>query len=216
MKKRVILFDLDGTIIDSQEGIMNCIRYALEAIGKEEPDDAKLRRFIGPPLDYSFREFYGFDEETIDFLVKKYRERYNPIGAFECKLYPEVKESLTRLKQAGYAIGLASSKPEVFCKKILDYHQITDLFSVITGSDFEGGRNTKAKVLIESLHRFSAKKEEAVLIGDTRFDAEGAKEAGVSCIGITYGFGTREEMLSAGADKVFDSLKEVEAYLAAD
>ena len=210
MKKHVILFDLDGTIIDSQEGIMKCIRYAMEAIGKEEPDDAKLRRFIGPPLDYSFREFYGFDEETIDFLVEKYRERYKPIGAFECKLYPGVKETLTRLKEAGYEIGLSSSKPEVFCKKILEFHQIADLFSYVTGSDLEGERDTKAKVILESLHRFSAQKEEAVLIGDTRFDVEGAKEAGVPCIGITYGFGTREQLEQAGAEVVLDTLKEVE------
>ena len=211
---KVILFDLDGTIINSQEGITNSVRYALREIcGKEEPDIEKLKRFIGPPLEYSFQKEYGYDNETIQKLVEKYRERYSVKGAYESELYPEVMEMLPVFREKGYRLGIASSKPEEFCKKILQYLKADHYFEHITGSDMEGRRNTKAAVLKESLERFQINKEDAILIGDTRFDAEGAALVDMKCIGITYGFGCRKEMEAAKA-VVLDTLKEAEVYLA--
>lgn len=211
---KTLLFDLDGTLIDSQEGITKSVRYALQSIGIQEQDDAKLRRFIGPPLLYSFQKEYGFDEKLAEQLAAKYRERYNVKGAYECKLYPEVEVVLDRLYEKGYSLGLASSKPEIFCKKILDYHGISDCFAYITGSDIEGKRKDKADVIRAAMERASANIQDTVLIGDTRFDVQGAKQTGITCYGVTYGFGTRKELEENGADAVFDSLPELEVYLA--
>lgn len=210
---KTILFDLDGTIIDSQEGITNSVKYALASIGKEESDMDKLRRFIGPPLDYSFKNEYGVDDDTARALIVKYRERYEPIGAYESKLYPTVKENLKALKDKGYRLGIASSKPEIFCKKILDYLEVSSYFDHITGAGDGEERNTKAKVVLAAIDRFNTTREDTVLIGDTRFDVAGAREAGVPCIGITYGFGSREELEGEGAAEVLDTLEEVVRYI---
>ena len=210
---KTLLFDLDGTLIDSQEGITKSVRYALQSIGIQERDDAKLLRFIGPLLLYSFRKEYGVDERMAEQLAAKYRERYNVKGAYECKLYPNVKEVLQRLHQEGYLIGLASSKPEIFCRKILEYHGLNSYFEYITGSDIEGKRKDKADVIRVAMERFGANLANTVLIGDTRFDVQGAKKVGIKCYGVTYGFGTREELEENGAEVILDSLTELEVYL---
>jgi len=212
MKK--ILFDLDGTITDSFEGITKCVQYALKTQGIEVKDLNELRPFIGPPLKYSYQKYYGFDDKITEFLIEKYRERFDKIGIFENKVYPGVEECLKNLKENGYSIALASSKPEEACKRILKKHGLDGYFDEIVGATLDGSISTKKEVLKEVFKRMQIiDSKECILIGDTIFDVEGAKEAGMECIGVSYGFGERTEMEKAGALCVCDNLKEVEKYI---
>lgn len=211
---KTVLFDLDGTIIDSALGITTCTQYALRSFGIEETDFTKLRRFIGPPLMDSFPRYYQFSQEQARAAVEKYRERYHTIGIFECELYPDVEIVLRQLKSHGYQIALASSKPEVACKRILEHFGIDTYFDEIVGATLDGRIDTKIEVLCEVLQRVPiADKKEVLLVGDTIFDAVGAKEAGIDCIGVSYGFGTREELIDNGALVVCNSMKEVGDYI---
>lgn len=145
-----ILFDLDGTLIDSSEGIIKCVLYTLDFYGIKEPDTAKLYRFIGPPLSESFERYYGFSHEKAYEAVQKYRERYNTTGIFECKLYPGVEKCIRTLKEQGYRIGMASSKPEVSCKRILEHFGILPLFDDVVGATFDGTRDKNPRFLRKS------------------------------------------------------------------
>lgn len=213
MKK--VLFDLDGTLINSQEGITKGVQYALrEYLSIDEPDLESLRCFIGPPLALMFDRKYHVPAEKIEPTVAKYREYYDATGMNECELYPGVKETLQNLRGKGYMIGLASSKPECSCVQILKNHGVADYFDDIIGASLGPERREKVLVLEEAFRRMGVSdRSEVVLIGDTKYDAIGAAKAGIACIGVTYGFGTREELFEAGAVAVFDTLQEVEAYL---
>lgn len=211
---KTVLFDLDGTLVDSGPGITRCAQYALDYFGIHEPEAEKLSFFVGPPLVNTFMGHYGFTEEQAKQAVDKYRERYHKIGIFECELYPEVPEVLASLKEKGYTVALASSKPETSCKKILEHFSILSYFDEVTGAEMNGPRNEKVDVLIEALRRMERKPEECVLIGDTRFDAIGAAKINMACLGVSYGYGTKEELMAEGAVSVVSSMKEVERYLA--
>lgn len=213
MKK--VLFDLDGTLINSQEGITKGVQYALrEYLGIEEPDLESLRCFIGPPLALMFDQKYHVPAEKIEPTVTKYREYYDSIGMNQCELYPGVKEVLQRMHEKGYILGLASSKPESSCASILENKGVAHFFDYIVGASIGPERREKVLVLEEAFRRMDVTdRSQVVLIGDTKYDAVGAAKAGIDCIGVTYGFGTREELLEAGAVAVFDTLEEVEAYL---
>lgn len=216
---KAILWDLDGTIINSEEGITKCVQYALCAHGIEEPDLKKLLCFIGPPLDPVFREKYGMSEEEAWQSVVKYRERFDVKGIFECCLYDGVKEVIMDMKQKGYVLALASSKPEGACRRILDHFELTPYFDEVVGSTLDGSISTKEEVLEELGRRMASLhigKDEMCLIGDTKYDAVGAKAFGIRCVGVSYGFGTREDMLVAGAEAVFDRIEEVEKYIEED
>jgi phosphoglycolate phosphatase len=207
---KAVLFDLDGTLIDSSEGIIKSAQYSLEHYGIKESDFQKLRSFIGPPLMYSFKNLYGFSEEKAREAVGVYRERYNRIGIFECSLYPGVRECIERLKEMGYLIGMASSKPEESCRRILAHFELLELFDDVVGATMDGRIDTKEEVLSEVLRRWhEIPKEEMCLIGDTIFDVEGANQKEIPCICVSYGFGNVEEMLSAGALKICDSMSEL-------
>lgn len=216
---KAILWDLDGTIINSEEGITKCVQYALRAHGIDEPDLKKLLCFIGPPLDPVFREKYGMTEDEAWQSVIKYRERFDVQGIFECCLYDGVKDVIIDMKQKGYVLALASSKPESACRRILDHFELTPYFDEVVGSTLDGSISTKEEVLEELGRRmasFCIDKEEMCLIGDTKYDAAGAKAFGIRCVGVGYGFGTREDMLAAGAEAVFDRIEEVEKYIEKD
>lgn len=216
---KAILFDLDGTIINSEEGITKCVQYALKAYGIDEPDRSKLLCFIGPPLEPVFREKYGMTAEEAWQSVVKYRERFDEKGIFECCLYDGVKDVIIDLKKKGYVLALASSKPEQACRRILEHFGLTPYFDEIVGSTLDGSISTKEEVLAELWRRMKAhsiRKEEMCLIGDTKYDAAGAGAFGIRCIGVSYGFGTKEELLAAGAEAVFDQIREVENYIEND
>lgn len=212
---KAILFDLDGTLIDSSEGIIKSALYALAHYGIEEKDTGKLYQFIGPPLSDSFRKYYGFSEERAYEAVGVYRERYNMIGIFECSLYPGVEECIKTLKKEGYRIGMASSKPEESCRRILDHFGILELFDDVVGATFDGRRDTKEEVLNEVFRRWSdVSGKETCLIGDTIFDVEGANAVGVPCIAVTFGFGDLEQMKAAGAAGVCDDMAKLPGLIA--
>lgn len=211
---KTILFDLDGTLVNSEEGITKCAQYALAAFGIEEPDLKKLRFFIGPPLVDTFQEKYGMSKEAAIEATAKYRERYQPIGIYECKLYDGVEEILRNLKCKGYQIGLASSKPELLCREILKHFNIEQYFDEVVGATMDGKINSKIEVLEEAFRRMHLNnRKEVVLIGDTRFDVLGAKEAGIDCVGVSFGFGTAEELEACGAVCVCADMREVEEYI---
>jgi phosphoglycolate phosphatase len=207
---KAVLFDLDGTLIDSSEGIIKSAQYALTHFGIEETDMQNLMSFIGPPLMYSFKNRYGFSEEKAREAVGVYRQRYNKIGIFECSLYPGVRECIEQLKKMGYLIGMASSKPEESCRRILEHFDLLDLFDDVVGATPDGRIDTKEEVLSEVMRRWhEIPRKEMCLIGDTIFDVEGANQKEIPCICVSYGFGDVEEMLAAGAIKICDSMSEL-------
>lgn len=213
--KLVILFDLDGTLVNTAEGITRSVQYALKHFGMTETDRKKLERFIGPPLLESFQREYGFSEEKSNQAIKIYRERYAEKGIYECELYSEVEVILQTLKQKDFRLGVASSKPEKFCQKILEHLRIAQYFEVIGGARADLGIASKSQVVEDVLERLHIQeRNQAVLIGDTKYDAIGAREAGIDCIGIAYGFEQElGEMRKAGVLEIFDTLTEVVEYL---
>ncbi|MBP1561968.1 MAG: HAD-IA family hydrolase [Oscillospiraceae bacterium] len=202
----VILFDLDGTVIDSEEGITKCVRYTLEKFGITENSRERLIRFIGPSLIYSFTEFYGFDKAQAEAAVAVYRERYSVTGIMECRVIDGIPEALKLLSESGKRIGLATSKPEVYAEKILKAFEIEKYFDVITGAELDGSRIDKADVIEECLRRMGYPDRKSVLmVGDRKHDIEGAKLCGVCSAGIPYNFTEPGEFEAAGAEYIFDS-----------
>lgn len=212
---KAILFDLDGTLIDSSEGITKSTQYALAHYGIIENDLSKFYKFIGPPLVASFKKYYDFPEEQAVEAVAVYRERYNKIGLFECSLYPGVRECIEKLKAQGYLIGMASSKPEVSCRRILEHFGILELFDDVVGATFDGRIDTKEEVLNEVMRRWSdVPKDEMCLIGDTMFDVEGANQVGIRTVAVNFGFGNVQEMVEAGAVAVCDGMEKLPEIVA--
>lgn len=212
---KAILFDLDGTLIDSSEGITKSTQYALAHYGIIENDLSKFYKFIGPPLVASFKNYYDFPEEQAVEAVAVYRERYNKIGLFECSLYPGVRECIEKLKAQGYLIGMASSKPEVSCRRILEHFGILELFDDVVGATFDGRIDTKEEVLNEVMRRWSdVPKDEMCLIGDTMFDVEGANQVGIRTVAVTFGFGNVQEMVEAGAVAVCEDMAKLPEIVA--
>lgn len=215
--KKYFLFDLDGTLTDPKEGITTCVQYALHSLGIEEPDLDKLESFIGPPLKDSFMEFYGMDEEQAQAAVKKYRERFNDKGLYENEIYPGIAPMLQMLSEKGFRLAVASSKPTVFVEKILEHFGIRQYFKVVVGSELDGSRTSKDQVVMEALRQlFGAKPilyHEVYMIGDRRFDVEGARAMKVESVGVTYGYGGMEELREAHADYIVESVEELREFL---
>ena len=217
VRKEYVLFDLDGTLTDPKQGITKCVQYALQSFGIEEPDLDKLEPFIGPPLKNSFMEFYGFDDERAEAAVAKYRERFQDTGIFENEIYKGIPEMLKKLKSRGLHLGVASSKPTVFVKRILEHFKLDSYFDVVVGSELDGSRVEKVEIVQEALRRFfpSGKvlKHKVFMVGDRKFDAEGARLAGVESVGVTFGYGSMEELMEAHADYIVRSVEELRRFL---
>ncbi len=204
---KTYLFDLDGTITDPGEGITDSVMYALAKYGIAEEERAQLYRFIGPPLLDSFRDFYGFDDAKAEEAVAYYREYYRDKGIYGCYVYDGIEVLLQTLRAKGCYILLATSKPEPFAKQILEHFNLIQYFNVMAGSDFENVRNTKAKVIAYALSTFAHNmgktveeiKISAVMVGDRFHDVKGAKENGIPTIGVTFGYGSKDELVEAGA-----------------
>lgn len=208
---QVILFDLDGTLTESGEGIINCVQYALEKLGKKEEHPENLQCFIGPPLKEQFMKYAGLSEEEGEKAVVYYRERYTTTGIFENRLYPKIPELLELLKINNKILAVASSKPEVYVKQILKHFQIAYYFTAIVGSELDGRRTEKAEVIEEALRRMHLEEErdKVLMVGDRSHDVQGAISCGLQCIGVAYGYGSREELEKAGAVYIADSVEDL-------
>lgn len=216
-----LLFDLDGTLTDPKIGITTCVQYALASFGIEEPDLDKLEPFIGPPLKDSFMEFYGFDEQKAEQAVAKYRERFKDTGIFENKVYQGIPEMLKKLKEAGKRLAVASSKPTVFVERILEHFSIREYFDVVVGSELDGTRAEKPEIVATAMLKLygnipdytGEKKKKTVMIGDRKFDVEGAKAAKITSVAVAYGYGSVEELEASGADHIVRNVEELERFL---
>lgn len=206
-----ILFDLDGTLTDPFDGISRSIIFALEYFGISAPDKRTLEGFIGPPLFDRFKEVFGFTDERAEQAVKKYRERYSAVGLKECSLVSGTAETLKKLKESGLRIALATSKPEVYAKQILEYFGIEKYFDFIGGAETEhGGRNKKEDVISYALQGLGVKdKSAAVMVGDRFYDIEGARANGIKAIAFLGGYGSLEEFKRHGADYIASDMEEV-------
>ena len=192
-----ILFDLDGTLTDSGEGIINCAILALEHFGLPIPSREALRVIVGPPLDQSFIRF-GVPADRTDEAIRVYRSRYTTVGKFENYPYPGIRETLEALQKAGHRLFVATSKPETMSVEILEKFELAQYFELICGATMDGSRSHKADVIAYLLGKVGSL-ENVVMVGDTKFDVLGAKEHGIATVGVAWGYGTREEMLEAGA-----------------
>ena len=212
-----VAFDLDGTLTDPKRGLTSAFAYGLKKIGIEIKDKESLKKFIGPPLRESFRDEYGLSEEAADDALMLFREFFGVYGWWDNELYDGIHDLLSSLKSAGKKIVLATSKPEVYSSKILKLFGLTEYFDFCEGASFDSSREKKCDVLDYALAnagvRTAAEKAGAVLVGDTRFDIEGARICGVDSIGVTYGYGSAEELAAEGATYIAKTVGEVKRIL---
>lgn len=209
-----VLWDLDGTLTDPMTGITRCVQYALQSFGIRVDDLRQLCCFIGPPLMDSFQEYYGLSEEQARQAVEKYRERFSTVGWQENAVYPGILALLQRLCRAGVTSLLATSKPEVFARKILAHFGLEEYFTFIGGATLDNSRSRKDDVIRYVLEANALTDlSRIVMVGDRKYDITGAHAAGLQAIGVLYGYGSREELTQAGADRIATDIPELEALL---
>ena len=211
MAKKAVLFDLDGTLTDSGEGIINCAILALEHFGLPIPSREEMRVFVGPPLHETFVRF-GVPADKTDEAIAVYRSRYIPIGKFENTPYPGIRELLETLQAKGHKLYVATSKPEGMSKDILEHFDLAKYFTMICGASMDTSRSSKDAVIAYLLEE-SGEIGNMVMVGDTKFDVLGAKAHGIPAIGVSWGYGTVADMVTAGAAAIAHSTQELLALI---
>lgn len=207
-KYNIILFDLDGTISDPEIGITKSIQYALYKMDRQESDSDKLKSFIGPPLQDSFATHYNFNEEDTQQALEFYRERFIEKGMYENELYLDIPALLKGLKQQGFILVVATSKPTVFAEDILRYFKIDHFFEHIVGSNLDGTRTAKTEIIQYILEQYKTRElKEFIMIGDREHDLIGANNSGIDAIGVTYGFGPYEELKACHPKYIASNVK---------
>lgn len=207
---QTILFDLDGTLTDPGVGITNSVAYALEKFGTKVNNRRELYKWIGPPLQDSFAQFCGFSKEDTERAVGYYREYYKEKGIYENYLYDGIEEVLKALSDAGRTLLVATSKPELFAEQILEYFHIRKYFTYVAGASMDGARSKKEDVIAYALQEAGRTGgSDTVMVGDREYDIIGAKKAGISSIGVLYGYGTRQELVNAGACHIAEKAEEI-------
>jgi len=205
-----VLFDLDGTIADSRVGIVRSLQFGFAQCDLPVPSDAEIEAIIGPPFAVALPRF-GLDPETIERVVAAYRSRYRPVGMFEAELYPGMHDLLYRLADAGLTLALATSKPEPFAEKIVEHFDVRRPLAVVAGATFDDSRMHKHDVIAHALAQLpDATPDNTVMVGDRHHDIDGGRMHGLRGIGVTWGFGSRDELDAAGAWRVVDTAEEIE------
>lgn len=214
MKKSYILFDLDGTLTDPMVGITKSVQYALKTYGIEEPDLEKLIPFIGPPLKDSFMKYYNFPEEQAREGIARYREYFTVKGIFENQVYAGIPQMLQNLKAAGKSLLVATSKPEQFAKQILEHFDLDGYFDFIGGASMDEVRVKKGDVIAYVIDSMGiGDVSQAVMVGDREHDVLGARENGMDCVGVLFGYGGRQELEHAGAGRIVETVEELTEVL---
>ncbi len=207
-----VLFDFDGTVFDTVEGITKSIQYALAKHGVEEPLD-RLRCFAGPPLVEKFMEVYGVTQAEAEQLVQEFRERYVPVGVYESRPFPGIRELLIRLRQAGLKLGVATSKPQALAELLLERAEMKTCFDVIVGSTPEAGNDRKWQIVERAMALCGSTPEQTVLVGDTKYDAVGAARCGAACLGAGWGYAAPGELEAAGVTRIAADPGELERMI---
>lgn len=223
---KYFLFDLDGTISESAPGIIKAVKYGLNAAGIHEEDQKVLETFIGPPLNVQMKKLYNMSEAEIVTAVTKFRELYETSGILDCLMYEGLDDLMKEGVEKGHVMAVASSKPEPFVKQIIEHFGLSPYFTVICGSDIGDELNKRAvasqksRIIRKAMSQLEEKGynhedlwHHTVMIGDTFYDIEGARENRLPSIGVTYGYGSREELEEAGADIIISSVSELKERL---
>ena len=205
-----ILFDLDGTLTDSAEGVTKSVQYALKKYNIETTLE-ELKPFIGPPLQRSFKEVFGFNAETVDEVIEHYREYYREKGIYQNRVYPLIPELLSELENRGINLYVATSKPTIFAEKILRHFKLDHFFKAITGSNLDGTRVEKKDVITHVLKQMEERGDNAntVMVGDRKHDILGAKACGLESIAVAYGYGSTAELEAAGPIHIAQSVEDL-------
>lgn len=212
----LLLFDLDGTLTDSAPGIFACIQHALRELDLPTPSGSDLRRAVGPPLHISFREIFGITRHgVVNEAMRLYRERFSTVGLFENEVYPGVAEALSALRDSGYGLCVATSKPKVFADQIIDHFSLRPFFTEVYGSELSGERAGKPDLIRYVLHAEQAHSERVCMIGDRSHDMVGAKENDLTAVGVLWGYGSEAELTEAGADALVNRVSDLPSSIRA-
>ena len=214
MDKKYILFDLDGTISDPKEGMVKSIQYSLKELNIHVDNAEALTSFIGPPIRDSFQKLFGLNIEETERAVAKYREYFSETGIFENTLYDGIETMLKTLKNEGKSLILATSKAAVYAERILEYFNISQYFSFVSGSELDGRRSQKSEVIQYALDNMGITElEKAIMVGDREFDIIGANKAGIESVGVLYGYGGLQELKNAGATYIVENVPGLTSLL---
>ena len=214
MRYEAVVFDFDGTVADTAQGIFESVQYAMKKLDLPPASEQTLRRFIGPPLPFSFREFIGLQDEIADRAVALYRENYGADGKYKLRFYDGIPELLRSLRAKGVKTCLASAKPDLFIQQILDHFDAREWFDCAQGMPMAEQSSDKSGVILDVMNRVGTSDRRRVLmVGDTKYDMRGAKELGVSALGVLYGYGSAEELLEYGADYIVRTPEEISAIV---
>ena len=210
---RAVLFDWDGTVADTRPGIFNSVRYAIGQYGIADRPDDELRYFIGPPLYDGFEHVFGVSPELANELTDTYRVYYRDKGIFECNVYEGVGDLLRELHDAGVKTAVVSSKPKEFLDRLVEHFGLAEHLDAVVGPAMDNHNSNKTVLVNQALKELMLLPSTVAMIGDRHFDMEGAKAAGVSAVGVLYGYGTEEELCKAGADAICDQVADLRGFL---
>ena len=208
---KAVIFDFDGTLCNTGEGIFKSARYALESFGYEIPEDENLSYFIGPPLLIVFQEHFNTTVTEAEELVKKYRERYTNEGLYECELYDGITELLAALKKDGLKLAIASSKPTVYIERLLDKFSISKYFDAVCGVDFNVDCEPKQSIITRCLDELETEAKDAIVVGDRSYDIEGATACEADSVAVMWGYGNKFEFIESGATYIAEKLDDIES-----
>ena len=210
-RPEIVLFDLDGTLTDAAPGIVNGYRLVLDHFGIEQPDEATMRTYLGPPLAVTWREHYDFTDEQVAEGLRIYREYYHDLGMFENEVFDGIPEVLRQLTQDGVTLATATSKPDYSATRIIEHFGLAGYFTFIGAANLEGTRDSKALVIEHTLEQLeaNARTHRILMVGDRHHDVQGAREHGIDTIGVLWGYGDAEELTRAGAVALVESPEEL-------